>query len=336
MAALSWEDTPGPRLGWAPVTDEPCRLPLARLALGLAALGRPSYINLGRDGVHRSPDEMRALAHATLDAAWDAGLRWYDVARSYGRAEEFLGSWFAARPGRRAGATVSSKWGYRYTADWDPDAEVHEVKEHTLDRFRAQWTETLEALGGPPDLYQVHSLTTDSPLFDDRALLEALAATGAEHGVRLGFSTSGADQGDAVHRGLALAVGGTRVFTAVQSTWNLLERSVGAALHEAHDEGALVLVKEGVANGRLVVEPPAALAAAAARLRVGPDAVALRAILDQPWADVVLCGAAGPEQLRSNLAATGAALTDDERTALAGLAEPPDDYWAHRGALPWV
>ncbi len=318
------------------MTDLRSRPDLARLGLGLAALGRPSYINLGRDGVHRSPDELRDLAHATLDAAWDAGVRWFDVARSYGRAEEFLGSWFAARPGRRAGAAVSSKWGYRYTADWDADAEVHEVKEHTLAHFRSQWAESLDALGGPPDLYQVHSLTTDSPLFDDRGLLEALAVTGAEHGVRLGFSTSGADQADAVRRGLALEVDGTRLFTAVQSTWNLLEPSSGEALRAAHDEGVLVLVKEGVANGRLVVEPPAPVRGVATHHHVGPDAVALAAILAQPWADVVLSGAAGPEQLRSNLAAAGMPLTDEERTALAGIAETPGDYWTHRGGLAWV
>jgi aryl-alcohol dehydrogenase-like predicted oxidoreductase len=309
---------------------------VTRLGLGLAALGRPSYINLGRDGVHRSPDDLRALAHETLDAAWEAGVRRFDAARSYGRAEEFLGSWFAAHPGRRADATVSSKWGYRYTADWDAHAEVHEVKEHSLAHFRTQWAETLEALGGPPDLYQVHSLTTDSPLLDDPALLEALAATGAEHGVRLGFSTSGADQGEAVRRGLALAVGGTRLFTAVQSTWNLLEPAVGDVLRDAHDDGVLVLVKEGVANGRLVVEPPAAVREAAARRQVGPDAVALAAVLDQPWADVVLCGAADPGQLRSNLDAASVVLTDDERAALAGPAEAPRDYWAHRAGLPWV
>ncbi|NMO91390.1 aldo/keto reductase [Actinomycetospora sp. TBRC 11914] len=309
---------------------------MTRLGLGLAALGRPSYINLGRDGVHRSPDELRALAHATLDVAWEAGVRRFDAARSYGRAEEFLGSWFAAHPGHREASTVSSKWGYRYTAGWDRDAEVHEVKEHTLAHFRTQWAETLDALGGPPDLYQVHSLTTGSPLFDDPALLEALAATRAEHGVRLGFSTSGADQADAVRRGLALSVGGERLFTAVQSTWNLLEPSVGGALRAAHDDGALVLVKEGVANGRLVVEPPAALADAARRHGVGPDAVALAGILAQPWADVVLCGAAGPGQLRANLAAADVVLSAEERTALDGLAEAPGDYWAHRADLPWV
>ena len=305
---------------------------MTRTALGLAALGRPSYVNLGRDGVHRGVDELRALTHATLDVAWEAGVRWFDVARSYGRAEEFLGTWFGERPGRRGECTVSSKWGYRYTAGWDPDAEVHEVKEHTLDHFRAQWDETRSTLG-TPDLYQVHSLTTDSPLFDDAELLAALGGL-RDEGVRLGFSTSGPDQADAVRRGLALEVDGRPVFTAVQSTWNLLEPSVGDALREAHDDEVLVLVKEGLANGRLVVEAPGELVAVARRHGVGPDAVALAAVAEQPFVDVVLSGAAGPDQLRSNL--TPVVLSTDERTELAGLAEPVADYWTHRRAMAWV
>src|SRR6201999_2545615 len=131
-----------PRLGWASVTDV-----LPRLALGLAALGRPSYINLGRDGVHRSPDELRALAHTTLDAAWEAGVRRFDAARSYGRAEEFLGSWFAERGLTRDDVSVGSKWGYTYTADWRLDAEVNEVKDLSIETLRRQEAETRANLG---------------------------------------------------------------------------------------------------------------------------------------------------------------------------------------------
>jgi aryl-alcohol dehydrogenase-like predicted oxidoreductase len=305
---------------------------MSEIALGLAALGRPTYVNVGRDGVHRSVDELRALAHATLDAAREAGVRRIDVARSYGRAEEFLAGWLAADPSRRRDVVVSSKWGYRYTADWDPDAEVHEVKEHSLEHFRAQWAETRAVLG-VPDLYQVHSLTTDSPLFDDGPLQRALAGLRAD-GVRLGFSTSGPDQADAVRRGLALEVDGAPLFTAVQSTWNLLETSVGPALAEAHDAGVLVLVKEGVANGRLVVDPPAPLAAVADAHGVGPDAVALAAIAAQPFVDVVLSGAADPVQLRSNLAPVS--LTDDDLAALGDLARPAEEYWTARRAMAWV
>ncbi|HEY7595525.1 MAG TPA: aldo/keto reductase [Actinophytocola sp.] len=301
---------------------------IERLALGLAALGRPAYINVGRDELpaDRSIDAMRAASWEVLDRAYAAGVRWIDVARSYGRAEEFLAGWLADRS--PAGLTVSSKWGYAYVGDWRLDAPVHEVKEHSLARFTQQWAETSALLGPALSLYQVHSLTADSPLFDDVELQDALAALP----VRVGFSTSGPRQADTVRRGLSLERHGRPLFTAVQSTWNLLEQSVGPALAEAHDAGAHVLVKEALANGRLAVSPPAPVAELAAEHRVGPDAVALAAVLAQPWADTVLLGPAGPEQLHGNLAA----LRVPAVPGLADLAEDPEKYWTYRAALAWA
>src|SRR4029079_4138502 len=83
-----------------------------RLGLGLAALGRPGYLNIGHGadlGADRSVGALRARTHVVLDAAYAAGVRDFDAARSYGRAEEFLGEWLRSR--RPAGVTVSSKWG---------------------------------------------------------------------------------------------------------------------------------------------------------------------------------------------------------------------------------
>jgi aryl-alcohol dehydrogenase-like predicted oxidoreductase len=307
----------------------------SRLGVGLAALGRPAYINLGRDGVlpaGRTVDGLRAATHDVLDAAYAAGIRWVDTARSYGRAEEFLASWLADRG--HADVTVSSKWGYAYVGGWRLDADVHEVKAHTLDRFRTQLAESRALLGDRLALYQVHSLTADSPLFDDPALLDALAALRAD-GVRVGFSTSGPAQADAVRRALDLTVAGQPLFTAVQATWNPLEPSVGRALAEAHAEGAHVLVKEALANGRLAVDAPEPLAAVAKRHGVGTDAVALAAALAQPWADTVLAGPAGVDQLHANLAASEVTLADADLAALADLATQPADYWKARSALPW-
>ncbi|MFL6120909.1 aldo/keto reductase [Actinophytocola sp.] len=299
---------------------------MLRLGLGLAALGRPAYINVGRSELPlvRSVQAMREASWAVLDAAHAAGVRWVDVARSYGLAEEFLAGWLTDRA--VTDVTVSSKWGYAYVGDWRLDAAVHEEKSHTLDRFRLQWAESTSLLGPHLSLYQVHSLTPDSPLFDDLALQDALASAP----VRVGFSTSGPEQAAVVRRALALERHGVRVFTAVQSTWNVLEPSVGPALAEAHAAGAHVLVKEGVANGRLAVDPPAPVASLARTLGVGPDAVALAAALAQPWADTVLSGAAGTGQLASNLAALAVEVD------LPDLAEPPAAYWEHRSSLAWA
>jgi aryl-alcohol dehydrogenase-like predicted oxidoreductase len=308
---------------------------LSRIGLGLAALGRPAYINLGRTAelpASRDVEAMRAAAHAVLDGAYAAGVRWVDVARSYGLAEDFLAGWLAERG--HHDVTVSSKWGYAYVGGWRMDADVHEVKEHSLDRFRAQWAESLGLLGGSLALYQVHSLTSDSPLFTDGPLLDALASLGAQ-GVRVGFSTSGPGQADTVRRALALEVAGAPVFTAVQSTWNLLEQSAGDALAEAHAQGNLVLVKETLANGRLVVEPPALLGEIAAAHGVEPDAVAVAAVLAQPWAGRVLVGPSGTAQLSANLRAVDMALDDTELATLQGIGEASAGYWARRSCLNW-
>lgn len=306
-----------------------------RVALGLAALGRPAYINLGRDGAlppERDVESMRAATFAVLDDAYAAGVRHVDVARSYGRSEEFLAGWLAERA--HADVEVSSKWGYAYVGDWRLDADVHEVKEHSAARFAAQWAETLALLGDRVGLYQVHSLTVDSPLFTDEPLIEALAELAA-NGVAVGFSTSGPAQADAIERAFALEVAGRPVFSAVQSTWNVLEPSAGPALAAAHAAGKRVLVKETLANGRLAVEAPKTVRDIAAAHGTGPDAVAVAAVLALDWADRAVLGPASPAQLEANLRATTLELGDADRDALAGLAEEPAAYWRHRSSLAW-
>ncbi|MFC3451453.1 aldo/keto reductase [Amycolatopsis speibonae] len=306
-----------------------------RIAVGLAALGRPAYINLGRVEAlppGREFEAMRAATYTVLDDAYRAGVRWIDVARSYGSSEEFLAGWLADRGHRDV--TVSSKWGYRYVGEWKLDADVHEVKEHTAARFAEQWAETVDLLGKAVSLYQVHSLTVDSPLFTDERLVGALAELAAD-GVPVGFSTSGPSQADAVRWAFELEVSGTPVFSAVQSTWNLLEPSAGPALAEAHAAGKRVLVKETVANGRLVVEPPPSLARIAREHGTGPDAVAIAAVLAQDWRPVAVIGPSSTAQLAENLVAAKAKLTAGELAELATLAEEPVAYWRHRSCLGW-
>ncbi|WP_040925690.1 aldo/keto reductase [Saccharomonospora marina] len=307
----------------------------ARTAVGLAALGRPAYINLGRTGAlpsHRDVETMRARTYAVLDRAYAAGIRRVDAARSYGRAEEFLAGWLADRG--HTDVVVSSKWGYRYVGQWRLDARVHEVKEHSLERFREQWAQTAALLGEVITLYQVHSLTADSGLFTDEPLLEALAEL-ADRGVAVGFSTSGPAQADTIRRALDLQVAGVGVFSAVQSTWNPLETSAGPALADAHAAGVLVQVKETLANGRLAVEPPRRLAELAEARGVSTDAVALAHVFAQPWADVVLLGPASTQQLADNLVGARLALAEEDLAALADLREEPERYWARRSGMHW-
>jgi aryl-alcohol dehydrogenase-like predicted oxidoreductase len=304
---------------------------VSRIGLGLAALGRPAYITSGReeDLPDRSVAGMRTRTSSMLDAAYAAGVRYVDAARSYGRAEEFLAGWLAERG--HADVIVGSKWGYRYTGGWRLDAAVQEAKDHSLAMFTTQLAESRALLGGRITLYQVHSLTVDDGLFTDAALLAALSRLRAE-GVIIGLSTSGPHQADTIRRALPVTVDGQQLFAATEVTWNLLEPSVGPAAAEAAAAGWAVLVKEAVANGRLTPAggPPAPLTALAAARGVTEDAVALAAALAQPWASVVLSGAVTPAQLAENLAA----LTVGPLPPLS-LAEAPDAYWAERAARPW-
>jgi aryl-alcohol dehydrogenase-like predicted oxidoreductase len=304
---------------------------VSRFGLGLAALGRPAYITGGRedDLPDRSVAGLRARTFSVLDAAYAAGVCYVDAARSYGRAEEFLGGWLAGRG--YPDVIIGSKWGYRYTGDWRLDAEQQEVKEHSLAMFTAQLAQSRALLGGHLALYQVHSVTADSGLFTDAPLLTALARLRAD-GVIIGVTASGPGQAETVRRVLELTVDGRQLVTSAQVTWNLLEPSAGPAAAEAAAAGWAVLVKEAVANGRLTPAggPPAPVTALATARGVTEDAIALAAALAQPWASVVLSGAVTRAQLEANLAA----LTVGQLPAL-DLAESPRAYWAARAARPW-
>ena len=135
---------------------------VSRLGLGLAALGRPAYINVGHgedlEG-RRTVAGLREHAHGVLDAALAAGVTYLDAARSYGKAESFLADWLADRGISVGTVTVGSKWGYTYTADWAMDAEVHEVKEHSRENLDRQITESRSLLGRHLRVYQIHSAT---------------------------------------------------------------------------------------------------------------------------------------------------------------------------------
>lgn len=311
--------------------------PTCHIGLGLAAVGRPGYINLGRDqdlGEDRSVEALRHRTHELLDAAYAQGVRYFDVARSYGRSEEFLADWLKARPAFRD-IVVGSKWGYTYTADWSTDAEKHEVKDHTLATYERQRAESDALLGDRLDLYQVHSVTPDSPALTDKELHAKLAEAAAQ-GLTVGFSTSGPAQAEAIRAALAVTVDGEPLFRTVQSTYNALETSAAPALAEAHDAGLTVIVKEGMANGRLAgPHAPAVMKDIAERTGLGCDAVALAVILRQPWAGVVLSGAATANQLASNLHAAVVDLDDDQLSRLATLVEEPHAYWERRAQLPW-
>eukprot|EP00961_Rhodomonas_salina_P290874 3930519-Rhodomonas_salina.1 len=256
------------------------------LGLGLAAVGRPGYINLGvtdlrhvgrrrdahvGDSSTRTVDVMKRQSHDVMDAAWDSGIRYFDAARSYGKAEEFLSSWLESKNIAPEQVAVG-----RYTADWrvDTGGEPHEVKDHSCEHFLKQRSapstrtaspaiipgstrtaaqESVESLGlleSHLRLYQIHSATLESGVLSDPKVLDQLRAFKSDKRVRLGLSLSGVKQADTLRVALAVPLtagadpSSGRLFDCVQATWNLLEQSAGEALEEARQAGMDVIIKE--------------------------------------------------------------------------------------------
>lgn len=323
------------------------------VGLGLAALGRPGYINVGHNEhlAATDVDTMRQQSFTVLDAAYAAGVRYFDAARSYGKAEEFLAEWLASRTPKDV--VAGSKWGYRYAADWrvDTGGEPHEVKDHSVAHLRKQWRETDALLGRYIHLYQIHSATLESGVLSDPEVLAELFTLKREKGWKIGLSLSGVQQAETLRKALTIRdeSSGALLFDSAQATWNLLEQSAGPALCEAHQLGLAIIVKEGMANGRLLnaaAVPKLAprvdrLRHVADELRVPADALALAAVMLQPFRPMVLSGAATAEHARSNVAALQ--FREDPRprvqAAVAQLVQEmrqePAEYWGDRSGLAW-
>jgi aryl-alcohol dehydrogenase-like predicted oxidoreductase len=318
----------------------PRKFLFTRLGLGLAALGRPGYINLGHAKDlpgDRSKDAMRVHTFAVLDAAWDAGIRYLDAARSYGAAEEFLRSWIRARQIDPQAVTIGSKWGYTYTANWHVQAEQHEIKDHSLATLRRQIGESSLCLGPWLKLYQIHSATLESGVLDKTNVLDELARL-RDHGLIVGLTLSGARQWATLEKALQIRRGGNHLFGSVQATWNLLEQSAKGMLKDAHRAGWLVIVKEALANGRLTERGSPAdspLRQLSVELRQTIDALALAAVLHQPWLDIVLSGATTVEQLQSNARAVEIAWNEEYENRLSEIIESSETYWSKRSNLTW-
>jgi len=320
-------------------------LNLPRLGLGLAALGRPGYINLGHGEDLASNYVMEAMegrTHRLLDLAVQNGIRYFDAARSYGCAEDFLLSWLEQN-GKDLNDSlfIGSKWGYTYTADWKVEANTHEVKDHSVANLKKQWEES-SCLRPYLKLYQIHSATLDTGVLDDTEVLHLLSRLKSD-GLLIGLSISGAGQPAVLEKALGIELDGQRLFDSAQLTYNVLEQSAAPALEAAAAEGLGIIVKEALANGRLTdrntnenfAERKTALGALAEKYHCGLDTIALAFVLRQPWAHVVLSGAVTERHLKSNLKAAKIPVQDDELAGLEPLQMETKAYWQERAELAW-
>ena len=319
---------------------------VTKLGLGMAAIGRPSYLNIGHASDmtgHAGVESLEQWAHKILDAAWQAGVRYFDAARSYGLSEKFLASWIQTRGIDPQSLTVGSKWGYVYTGNWQKQAEHHERKFHQLEVLKQQWAETQSILSSALDLYQLHSATFDTGVLENRGILKHFAGL-KEKGISIGLSVSGEEQREVIEKALSVKVDGTLIFDTVQATFNVFEQSCAQVLEEARKQGMGVIIKESLANGRLTHRnflsgdhpPLSRLQAWAQEYETTEDALAIAFVAQQPWVDTVLSGAAAPWQLQSNQQALALPQLSSEVIAgIKSLEQPVAQYWKTRKSLPW-
>ncbi|MEQ8239179.1 MAG: aldo/keto reductase [Cyclobacteriaceae bacterium] len=312
---------------------------VSKIGLGMAALGRPGYINIGHEAdlPNTTEEQMQKHAHHILQEAVDCGITYIDAAQSYGKAEQFLKAWLHDSEERRH-LVVGSKWGYYYTADWQVKAEVHEVKEHTIERLNLQWPESRHRLDPNLKLYQIHSATFESGVLKNISVLEKLEEIRQE-GYVIGLSLSGPNQAEVLQEAMKIQINDSPLFGAVQATFNLLEQSVKPTLQLAYDRGLGVIVKEGLANGRLTSrnnEPfVKVLESIADKHDVTADAIALAYILQEKFVTTVLSGAATKAHLLANVEAEKVALDMADLMVLENMKSDSKKYWSQRSQLDW-
>jgi aryl-alcohol dehydrogenase-like predicted oxidoreductase len=313
-----------------------------KIGLGLAALGRPAYINLrSHDDPDKSIKAYEANAFKVMDFAYEKGIRHFDTAASYGKGEQFLLEW--DKKNRHHDVVLSSKWGYSYVANWELDFKgQHEIKEHSLEKLIEQWG-TAQKMLPALQLYQIHSATFESGVLEKTEVLLALDQIRESTGVKLGISVSGANQKDILQAASKITINNKKLFDSYQVTYNVLEQSSFGILKKMLADGKTVIIKEALANGRLLENPKFKHYAAtyvflkelSKKYGVGIDAVALRFIMDHLGPQLVLSGASNTVQLAQNIKALHFELSQKEVSQLEFLAIKPEQYWKERSLLFW-
>jgi aryl-alcohol dehydrogenase-like predicted oxidoreductase len=134
-------------------------------------LGCGNFGGIGSDLSLVGQGEDESEAFALMDAAWEAGIRRFDTASSYGgaRSEETIGAWIGSR--RPDGLALTSKV-FHPTFDGD-DAGLAPA------RVRRIVHQSLERLGVERiDVYLVHEPDPATPLADTLTALEELVRDG--------------------------------------------------------------------------------------------------------------------------------------------------------------
>lgn len=311
------------------------------IGLGTAAIGRPQYINIKKeDSEIFNKTKFKQQGIHVLETAYNKGIRYFDTAPGYGMAQEILLEWLNTKKDKSI--EVATKWGYSYVANFDPNAIIHEVKDHSLQKLLSQWEKSKELM---PNLttYQIHSATFETGVLDNEEVLYKLAELKDHFQLKIGITTSGSNQVEILKKSLDITVNGTQLFDAFQVTYNMLDQSLLNIAEEMNANGKRIIIKEALANGRIFRNKNYAnynplyntLEALATKYKVGVDAIALRFCIDTVNPFMVLSGASAAFQISENLKANQFEIEKQDIDLLKSFKVAPNDYWNERKKLSW-
>jgi len=313
-----------------------------KIGLGLAALGRPDYINIrSTTEIDKTVEAFKTNTFKVLDEAYHLGIRDFDVAPSYGLGEAFLQEWNNLRA--HNDVRLSTKFGYTYVANWEIGFKgKHEIKEHSLAKLNEQW-EISRALLPSLNIYQIHSATLDSGVLTNTEVLSRLHELKQHHNIKIGISSSGVEQTKIIDVAQKIAFDGRYLFDSYQVTYNIFEQSTNDILKELIASGKTVIIKEALANGRIFRNDNFKnhytaydyLETLSTKYKVGSDAIAMRFIMDTLEPTLILSGASTVNQLKQNIKALDFELNTTELSQLKSLTCLPQDYWLERSNLAW-
>jgi D-threo-aldose 1-dehydrogenase len=306
-------------------------LAVTELGLGCAAIGN----------LYTEVDDETAAA--TVDAAWDGGIRLFDVAPHYGLglAERRLGTALAARP--RGEYVVSTKVGRLLipvagSRSRDPEgfavpAAYERRFDYSADGVRASIEASLARLGlDRIDIALIHDPDghEEQAFAEAYPALERLRGEGVVRAIGAGMNQAGL---------LTRFVTDTDVdVVLLAGRYTLLDQRAAEALLPAAQERGVGVMAGGVFNSGLLARPeagarfdyraaPAALIEAAraieascARYGVPLRAAAARFPLRHPAVAAVLIGARTPQEITEAVALRRLAIPDALWDALAGQA----------------
>jgi aryl-alcohol dehydrogenase-like predicted oxidoreductase len=312
-----------------------------KLGLGTAALGRPQYINVRLNGNENNDlKTFRKHSFSVLEAAYQKGIRYFDTAPGYGLAEALVLEWLQTK--NDASIEIATKWGYTYTANFDKNATVHEVKEHSFAKLNAQWNFSKQLL---PYLkvYQIHSATLETGVLENIEVLTQLAFLKKEYKLKIGLTTTGTNQVEVIKKAVNVLVDGQPLFDLFQVTYNFLDQSLKEISGELIRQKKHIVIKEALANGRVFRnesyphyhEMYAVLERLSKKHKAGVDAISLKYCEQTIPNSLVLSGASTAKQLKENLKLHNLTLSTDDIELLNSFKTTPAFYWTERKKLQW-